>query len=318
MVRGLSSADERFLASLQKVNERLATAQRQISSGRRIDKASDQPDEIGAVLAARADLAQTIQINANLGRAKAEVDTAEQAIESSITLLDRLTRIGAQGATETTSASVRTAIAVEAGAIMEQLVRTSATMVNGRYVFGGDSDQVVPYTLVPAAGITPESVSSFNGTSSTREIMHPNGTRFPIGRSAQDIFDSAGASVFQAVAALRDALNNVPTSAEGTAAYQTEYHQQTVAINDALTAISASRDHVNEQLAFYGVVQNRISEATEFGAKLKLRQSQQLGTVLDTDIATAAIELSQADLQRQTSLQARAKITSRSLFDYIG
>ena len=85
-----------------------------------------------------------------------------------------------------------------------------------------------------------------------------------------------------------------------------------------LSAIGTSREHVSEELAFYGVVQNRISEATNFGEKLKLRQVEQLGAVVDSDFAAAAIELTQADLQRQTSLQARAKITSRSLFDYIG
>lgn len=318
MLQGLSSADERFLNSLKEVNQRLSDAQRQLSSGRRIDRASDQPDQIGAVLAARAELAQTTQINDNLGRAKSEVDTAEQAIESSVTLLNRLTTIGVQGATETISPSGRQAIAVEVDVILSQLVQTSAAMVNGRYVFGGDSDQAVPYTIIPATDTTPATVSSFNGTPSTRQIMHPNGTTFPVSHSAQDIFDSTGASVFQAVTALRDALNNVPTSAPGTAAYQTEYHQQTAAINDALTAISASRDHVSQQLAFYGVVQNRIAEATDFGAKLKLNQSEQLSSVLDADIPSAAIALSQADLQRQTSLQARAKITQRSLFDYLG
>ncbi len=317
MIQGISSTDERFLTSLAKTDERLATAQNQITSGRRMNKASDQPDQIGAALMARANLEQTRQIGLNLGRAKTEVDTAEQSLQIVVSLLDRLNTLGVQGSSETMPASQREQIAVEVASIIDQLVNVSNTSVEGRYVFGGDSDQTSPYTLIPPDATSDSTVSSYNGTPSTREVMHPNGTRFPIAHSAEEIFDASGASIFQAAIALRDALKNVPTAPPDDPAYLPQYQAQTAEIDAAVTAVKTSRSHVSEELAFYGVAQNRITEATNFSNTLALRQQQELASVRDADIAQAAIELTQAQIQRQTSLQARAKMTPTSLFDYL-
>ncbi len=317
MIQGISSADERFLTALAKTDERLATAENQITSGRQMTKASDQPDQIGAVLMARANLEQTKQIGLNLGRAKTEVDTAEGSLESVVTLMDRLNTLGVQASSETMPADQRAQIAVEVDSIINQLVNVSNTSVEGRYVFGGDSDQTAPYTFIPADDTSDSSVSSYNGSPSTREVMHPNGTRFSIAHSADEIFDASGASIFQAAIALRDALKNVPTVPDGDPAYTSEYQTQTADIDAAIDSVKTSRAHLNEELAFYGVAQNRIAEATDFSNKLALRQQQELSSVQDADISQAAIELTQAQIQRETSLQARAKMTSSSLFDYL-
>ena len=188
---------------------------------------------------------------------------------------------------------------------------------SGRFVFGGDNDQTPPYTLIPATPTSSADVSAYNGTASTREIMHPNGTRFAIAHSAQDIFDSPGASVFQFTLALRDALENGPTVPDTDPNYQTQYHAQTQAIEDALNGITLAATHVSDELAFYGVAQDRIAEATDFASKLEVQQKQQLSAVQDADITSAAIELTQAQTQLTTAMQARGKITSSSLFDYL-
>jgi flagellar hook-associated protein 3 FlgL len=317
MIQGIKSSDERFLSALDKINQRIQTAETQLSSGRRLNSASDAPDSISAVLAARANLDQTTQIGLNLSRAKSEADTSEGTLETVSSLLDRLRTLAAQGASETLEPSARKTISVEVSSILEQLVNASSTSVGGRYVFGGDSDQTPPYTLIPATDTSDASVSAYNGTASTREVMHPNGTRFPVAHSAQDIFDAPGASVFQAVTDLRDALENVPTVATDDPDYQTQYKAQTQQINDALNSIKTAGVHMSDELAFYGVVQNRITEATDFASKLTLQQQEQLSAVQDADIPSAAIALTQAQTQLSTAMSARAKITSTSLFDYL-
>lgn len=317
MISGIKSSDERFLSAIDRITERLETAEEQLTSGRRLNRASDGPDEISAVLAARASLDQTTQIALNLSRAQSEVDTAEGTIQTVTTLLDRLRTLGAQGVSETLDPSARATISVEVSSILEQLVNAASTSVEGRYVFGGDNDQTAPYTLVPGDETTPDSVSAYNGTDSTREIMHPNGTRFPIAHSAEDIFDASGASVFQAAMDLRDALAAGPTVPDTDPNYQTQYKAQTQQINDALNSIKNAAVHVSDELAFYGVVQDRITEATNFASKLKLQQKEQLSAVQDADVTSAAIALTQAQTQLSTAMQARGQITSRSLFDYL-
>jgi len=86
-------------------------------------------------------------VDANLGRVKTEVDSAETALRSAITLVVRAQTLGAQGANGTASAQDRIVIAGEIGAILQRLVGVADTSVEGRYVFSGDADQQSPYAI---------------------------------------------------------------------------------------------------------------------------------------------------------------------------
>ena len=47
MITGLSPANEQFLASVDDIQTRLSNAQLQISSGHKVNKASDAPQLVG-------------------------------------------------------------------------------------------------------------------------------------------------------------------------------------------------------------------------------------------------------------------------------
>ena len=75
---------------------------------------------------------------------------------------------------------------------------------------------------------------------------------------------------------------------------------------------------MNQQLAFYGVVQNNVADATNSAQTLEVNQRTQLSSLTDADITTDAIELTQANTQRDAALSARAKLPTNTLFDYLG
>ena len=84
MIRGISAGSEMLLAQLDRMDGRLAKAQRQISSGLRVSTASDAPDEVSAILTLRADLERNSQISTNLECAKVETATADDALQKSV------------------------------------------------------------------------------------------------------------------------------------------------------------------------------------------------------------------------------------------
>lgn len=314
MIDVLTARDQRFLASMDQLDRRLTQAQREVTSGRRVNVASDHPDDISSLLTAKANLEQTSQIQLNLVRASSEVNTGEQAISNSVTLLDQVTTLAAQAVTETQLPEQRRTIGEQVGAILDQLVSTAGTQVQGRYIFSGDNDQAPPYTMdPPVPPATLSTVSAFAGSASTRQVMHPNGTLFYVGLTAQQIFDSPGASVFTALTDLRDALINSTTDPSNT----TDYQSQTALISAAQTELNDAKNHINESLTFYGVTQNRISEADSFAGQLKLQQQEQLSSVQDADITSSIVELNQEITHRQAALEARARIPSTSLFDFL-
>jgi flagellar hook-associated protein 3 FlgL len=313
MIPSISAADQAFLTALNKAESRAADAERQISSGVKLSVASDAPDEVGPALTLHAQLAQTLQIETNMAQFKSETDTAEQAIGNAVQTLQQVNTLGVQGATETETPAQRQALAAQIDGYLQQLVASANTVSAGRYIFSGDTDQVQPYTLDGSGN-----VSAYNGAASTRQAMHPNGTSFAIARGGQEIFEAPAGSTFASVTDLRTALENGPTVPEGDPQYESQYSAQTTAITNALGELSQAGDQLNQQLAFYGTVQDRVSDATDAAQTLEVNQRRQLSTLTDADITTDAIELTQANTQRDAALAARAKLPTSTLFDYLG
>jgi flagellar hook-associated protein 3 FlgL len=275
-------------------------AQAQISTGVRMAKVSDDPDQVSTLLSARASLAAADQVKSNLGRVTAEVDAGEQALQNAVQLFERARSLGAQGATGTQTADTRATIAGEIGSIMQQIVAVTGTQVEGRYVFSGDADQLVPYTIDLSLG-TP--VSAYMGASSTRLVQHPNGTTFQVGHTAQEIFDSSDPTknVFGTLSALRAAL----------------LANDDNAINASLDSLSNSSAHLNGELAFYGTAQNKLRDATDYGETLRLQLRTQIGSLEDADLTEAILELKQGEVQQQAALSSRAQLPRQTLFDFL-
>ncbi len=315
MVSGVNAATDKFLTALNRIGERADRAQRQISSGLRMTTASDDADQVSALLAARSELNSTKQVGANLSRAKAEVDTAEKSLEVTVTLLERVNQIGVQAANSTQTPQGRQTIAVEVAAALDHLVSVANTTVEGRYIFSGDKSGAPAYSvdLTQTNG-----VSAYGGADATRQLSDSSGARFSIAKSAQQIFDDPDANIFGAVNQLRLALEAGPTVPATDPDYSAQLQAQSDAIGAALLNIRAAQDHLGIQVSYYGAVQNRIQEASDTASKLVVRQTAAVSTIEDADIPTAATELTQANLQRDEALQAHALQSTRSLFDYIG
>ena len=125
-----------------------------------------------------------------MARWQTEVNTGAEHLAIAVTLVEQAETYGAQGASDTTSATTRQDLANSLGAILQQLVSAANTSVQGRYIFAGDTDQTAPYSI-DLTQVNP--VSAYQGSASTRQIQGPDGTAFPVALTAQQIFDSSNA-----------------------------------------------------------------------------------------------------------------------------
>jgi flagellar hook-associated protein 3 FlgL len=301
MITNLDPGNARFLSQVNAIQKRLQQAQNQLSSGKRINTVSDDPDQISNLLRARASLESTKQINANLGRVRTEVNAGEAALQQAGKDLERARVLGAQGASSSASPDSRAALANEVEAILDQLVGIARTTVEGRYIFSGDQDQTAPYSI-DLTQVNP--ISAYAGSvSNTREIQHPNGSRFSISKTASEIFDSpnAGENVFATLTALRDALRN----------------SDEAGIRSALDRATSAGPFLERQLAYYGATQSRVAAAVEYGKKQELDMTTEIGNIENADAVEAILELQQAQTQLQSALQSKAQLSRQSLFDFL-
>lgn len=301
MITNLKASDEQFLSSVRSIGTRLERAHRQISTGLRISTASDDPEQVSALLTARAELSRVTQVDSNLSRVKTEVDTAETAMASLSKLMERASTLGTQGVSDTSSPATRTQLAGEVDALLREAVSLSSTQVEGRYIFGGSTDTVLPFSIDPSP---PNAISAYGGSTVRKRALDVTGGPFEVGRTADEIFDNADPdkNVFSSLRALRDALNANDTEAIRTAYLQT----------------NSASEQVRTVHATYGTMQNRVTNASEAAKSAVTRLKTQIASVEDADLTSAILELNQAMQDQQAAFQAKSQLPRGSLFDYLG
>ena len=317
MNTALSPSSLLFLANVNRAQERLSEANLQISSGRKVNVASDAPDQIDSLLQLRANQQHNSQIQSNLTIAKTDAQTADDTLSSTLTIMDRALQLAAQAANSTETADTRNSIAQEVEALQTQMVAASQTQVQGRYIFSGDADNSPSYALnltpppdptAPPDTATLTGVTQLTTSAATRQTEDPAGGSFLTSKTAQEIFDTRNAdgtpaadNVFAALNGLRFALLN---------------NDQT-AITNSITSLKQASTHLNDVQAFYGTVENRIQNATSFASRYSTQLQTELSGIQDADPAAAAMELTQANTQLQAAFEMEAKMPNSSLFNYL-
>jgi flagellar hook-associated protein 3 FlgL len=304
MLPRIDAATEMYLADLDRIQNAMDTVQRQMSSGVRVGKPSDDPAAVSSILAKQSQIASSTQAQSNLNELTTELDTGDSVLQKAIKAVEQAISLATQ-AGSTLSSSQSATLLGQVQDIQTQLVNASSTQVNGRYIFSGDLDQQPLYALDPTK---PNGVAQLASATSTRAVPDPAGGTVWLAKTAKDIFDArnadgtvASGNAFAAVGSLITALQNNDTSAAQTAA----------------DSLKAADDHLNQQLGLYGIAQNRVADALNSTANRLVTEKQDLSGVKDTDVAAAALEISQMSLQQQAALSARAKVPPRSLFDYL-
>ena len=305
MITNLDAQSQLFLSEIDRAQQRVADAQQQITSGKRVTQASDNPDVVSDLLRLRSALERNTQIRTNLGMAQSAASVADSTLTNTIQVLDRALTLAVQAANGTQTAAGRLSFVDEVQALEEELVTFSQAQSGGWYIFSGDQENLSAYQLNLD---NPNGVDRLLTTPATRLIENPGGGSFVHSKTAQDIFDHrnlddslAPDNAFAALNNLRLALinNDVP------------------GITAAIDSIKLASDRVNTCQAFYGAVESRIQDALVLAGKQDIQLRSELSQKEDADVIAASLELNQGNLQIQASLQMRGNLPQTTLFDFL-
>lgn len=305
MIRGVDPNGDFLLAALHKLDAGMQRSQQQISSGIRVSKPSDSPEDVVDIMQLNTGIDLSVQVQSNLQLVRGAVDTSDSALSAAGKVVDQLIVIGAQGAS-TSSASQRPLLAKQAEQYLSQLVGISQTRFNGAYVFGGDANQQPPYELDLTAATGARQLTSSGATSPVADIY---GARIRPSLTAEEIFDKrnpdnspAEGNVFFAANRLRMALSS----------------NNEAEIQAALIALRTAADHLNNSQAFYGTTSNQVDAALQIAKKYESDARVALGEKRDADLPAVITEYSLQSTNRQAALGARSQQPKSSLFDYLG
>ena len=305
MFPNINPASNLFLANLQIIQNRMSTDEQQLTSGLRVNVASDAPDQISEILQTRAQISGVQQTQQNLSTVGPLVDSGESAIQQALQLLDTATTLATGAASTTTTAAQRLDSAPQGQGILEQLVSLSQTAVAGTYVFSGDQSTQPTYSVNLANG---NGVNQLSQPGPPGQIADATGITFSTGLTAQQVFDDrnpdgsyAPDNVFAAVNGLLTALqtNNVPN------------------VQQAITNIQSASAYLNNESSFYGGVQNTITAANTSASATLVTLQQQLSNLQDADATSDALDLTSVQTNEQAAMSAEAQLKPQSLFTYL-
>lgn len=306
MISGLNPGNEQFLASLNVLQNNLSQADEQLSSGLRVNQASDAPQSVQDIFIARASIGQDNQTIQNLTTIQSQVQSADGAVQTAIQLLNSAASLGTEGANTTASLSAQQTLGTQVEALLSQLVSVSRTEVGGVYVFSGDASGTPPYQVDSSSPTGVDRLIS--PQQSTLQIAGPSGVTFPVSLTAQQLFDQ------------RDSSDN-PTSNNAFAALnslaQALQSGNQTAITQAISVVQGVSSYVNSQTGFYGAAENQITSALDLAQKFQTQDTAHLSSLQDADTATLAVQVTQASTALNAAMSAQAHKPTSSLFDYL-
>jgi flagellar hook-associated protein 3 FlgL len=283
------------LAALQQNQQQINIDLAEISSGKSVNLPSDNP-AASAVLVQNADqTAEADQFIRSASGLQSEIQTADSALNSVVTALQRAISLGVEGANGTLNASDRTAIVTEVQGIQTQLLSLANLSYQGSFVFAGTATQTAPYVLDSSS---PSGVS-YKGNSEVNQVTLGNHFTLQTNLPGSQLFSTPGTDMFQA---LQDLITGL---------------QSNSGIGTAVNELNAAFNYVDQQRVFYGNALNQLNSQQTFLNTETTQLAQQQNVVGGADLSSVIGNLDNEQIGRQATLEAVSRTLQNDLFNYL-
>ena len=147
MLSGIHAQDGTFLSNLNAIESRITKNNQQITSGLRVSQAADDPSAVSNILLFHGQIDSLTQTQKNLTLATSDATAADGALQTAANILDKISSLGSEGLSLSSSATSRTVLGQQVQQLQQQLVSIANTSVRGSFIFGGDAPGTQPYTF---------------------------------------------------------------------------------------------------------------------------------------------------------------------------
>lgn len=288
--------------SINKNANALLESQNQSSSGKRIQKPSDDVPGTGRALALKSAISAFDQYDRNSTTASGLLSASSDALTGIITNLQTVRTLASQGASKALTPEGQTLIASQLDQIEGEFESAANTQYLGRYLFSGNLTDTPPVAKAQAGGHV------YQGDAGVFSIQVAPGINIATNTTADAVFNIGGVArpgepdVFTMIETLRD---NVKAG--------------------NVTAISAQLDDIDKQLlnvtgirSQLGGRMDRLQSTSTALRNSELQLKDRLSATEDVDIAEAVVDLQTRQNVYQAALGVAGKILGQqTLVDYM-
>ena len=161
----------------------LAATRNQVSTGRRINVASDDPAGAGQMISLDHILASNTQYTNNINNATTRLSSEQSVLNSVGNVLDSARSMAIQGINGSLASSDRSAMATQLGQLRDQLVQlANASDANGNALFAGTSTNTTPFVKSASGAV------AYTGTDVTQMTSAGPGLQIPTSDAGSGLF----------------------------------------------------------------------------------------------------------------------------------
>jgi flagellar hook-associated protein 3 FlgL len=305
----------------------------QASSGKKINKPSDDAAGTARALAYKVAIDAGEQYAKNIGDASNAIGFAENTLGSVSSALVRAKELAVLAANGTQSAGSRAAISKEVGQLRDQLLALSNSRFGNGYVFSGFKTDVAAF----------DASFVYQGDAGTINVMVDRSVMIPRNVTGSEAFGYAPAAeaVVQLDAGRR--AHYIPgagttvtveiRAADDTTVLDSFQFDNAMQLTDLLSQALASNDttriaalmkplddamgHVSDVRADLGARLNRLDDQGVRLEDTKLATQTALSGVEDADIVSTVSDIAKANTALQALQASSAKLLSQSLLDFL-
>ena len=277
--------------SLQRNLKALADPSERLSTGKRINKPSDDPTGMSRSMDYKARIEENNQYMRNTDDAYSFLQYADTVMSSVTNSLTRAKELALQGATETQSAESRASISEEVAGLRDEILASANSKLRDRYIFSGFKIDTASF----------DATYTYQGDSGEMNVMIDRSATVAVNITGSRAFSYGGTTFMETLDDLYNALQSNNTSAI----------QATIGdLDNALNQISNVRAELGARVSYLDKQKMNL-EDRNFAFRSFLSNTE------DADIAADVSEVARAELALQSLQQSGSRIFSQSLLDFL-
>jgi len=284
-----------LLSALEQTEKQINSDLQQTASGQSVNVPGDDPAGAAMLVRNAGQTAEVDQFLRSVGSITGEMQSADSALNSVITALQRAISLGTEGANGTLNDSDRSAIATEVQGIQSQLISLANLSYQGTFVFAGTATQNAPYV----ADSTSSSGVQYEGNADVNNVTVGTHLTVQTNLPGSQLFSAPGKDMFQSIQDLIISLQSGNN------------------ISSAVNEVSSAYEHINTQRVFYGNALNQLNSQQASLNSQTTQLAQQQNEIGGADLSKVLSDLVNAQTSRQATLEAIAQTQQTNLFNYI-
>ena len=286
------------LANVQKSTSNMSRLQEQISTGKKVNRASDDPAGARKILSLRSEDLRLDQYASNIQTATQSLDFSAAALSNTSDILQRITELTMQGVSGATDQSGRTIIANEINQLLETIMQSANSQRLGRYTFAGTETTTEPFVATRNASGNISAVSYKGNRETIQYNVGPN-TNTTVNLTGDEVFMKT--RLFDTIVKIRDNLF------DGAITFAT----------NELTNLDNGAQNILNSIAKAGGISSTLELTGNRIDDTKLSLQEVLASAESADIAELVLKLTEQQSIFEASLSSGSYIFKTSILNYI-